>query len=174
MLKTIRVKILVFIFLLYSISNAVVVTTYTQLQNALSTAGITPIDLGANITFTGSPSVNHSVVINGNGYTLTTGTNYIQTSGAGGTVTFNGVNVSTGAYLLYDNSLSTWDVNISGLSTMTSTSGALFRDNNDHNGRFTVISGSKLTINTSGTSTNGLISGYDTTTFDNSGSVPFV
>ena len=168
MLKTIRVKILVFIFLLYSISNAVVVTTYTQLQNALSTAGITPIDLGANITFTGSPSVNHSVVINGNGYTLTTGTNYIQTSGAGGTVTFNGVNVSTGAYLLYDNSLSTWDVNISGLSTMTSTSGALFRDNNDHNGTFTVTPGSTLTVNTSGTNTNGLISGYDTTTFDNS------
>lgn len=96
MFKTIRVKIVLLIFLLCSISNAVVVTTYAQLSTALSTAGVTPIDLGANITFAGYPSVNHTVVINGNGYALNTGPYYIQTSTGGGTVTFNGVNASTG------------------------------------------------------------------------------
>ena len=168
MFKTIRVKIVLLIFLLCSISNAVVVTTYAQLSTALSTAGVTPIDLGANITFAGYPSVNHTVVINGNGYALNTGPYYIQTSTGGGTVTFNGVNASTGLYLLYDNDAAVWDVNVTGTSTMTSTSGALFRDNSDHKGKFTVAPGSNLTINTSGASAYGLIGGYDTTTFDNS------
>ncbi|MDR2879615.1 MAG: DUF11 domain-containing protein, partial [Fusobacteriales bacterium] len=153
--------LIVFIFSFQFLRAEVGVTSANELEVTLARDDVDAIVLEDNITLTKNIDVTpRNVKIRGNGYDLIRAGYYLNATGTSGSydITFDGISSGGSSYLLYNSTASSWNVKMTGVSELNSTSGTIFRETAGSS-TFTVDTGAVVNLSGGGAA-NGMISNY--------------